>query len=52
MMEEENRCILEFSNLQQEREAEKLRQAKEIEEKKSLLYAQVSMCISLTGYMY
>ena len=40
-MEEENRKILEFCHLQQEREAERVQKAKEEEEKKSQLYAKV-----------
>ena len=41
LMEEENRKILEFCHLQQEREAERVQKAKEEEEKKSQLYAKV-----------
>lgn len=41
-MEEENRRILEFSKLQQQREEERMKKQKEMEEKMSAVQSKVS----------
>lgn len=45
-MEEENRRILEFSKLQQQREEERMKKQKEMEEKLSAVQSKVSNIIS------